>query len=99
MTDERVKVLIGDNDDQWEVRFSREVHRETGVSPFLIAAVSVEVDPETGNVSRTGGYRAGSFEDMAEQKLFDSCKDDIVEGLALRGVVARMPMESSLRLQ
>lgn len=85
MLQDRVKVLVGDNDFQWEVRFSREVHRETGVSVFLVPAVTVQVDPTSGEVALWETSPTGSIEEHAEQTLFSTCRSDIETALQSRG--------------
>lgn len=82
--DNRVQVLVGDNDDQWEVHFSRDVYRETGISPFLTSSITVQVDADTTEVSLYGWARPGSIEEHAERTLFEACKVDIEAGVMAR---------------
>lgn len=83
MLDQRVRVLVGDNDSQWEVRFSREVYRRTGISCLLVPAITVEVS--AGGEVEHYAWGEGP-ENAAERMLFDECADDIRVALAARGV-------------
>lgn len=85
----RVTTSYGTADTFWDVYF-KQVHMTFIQSEVSFRSISVEIDPESGEVTLNRGYERGSPENEAEEALINEFLPSIVEAL-MKDVPANNP--------